>query len=154
MFLVAEFYLMLNFDFQNPTKLIFGKGQLEHLKTEVPKYGNKVLVTYGGKSAKVSGLLERVVETLKSINVEIFVNEKKVGVVDQTMKIKIPAKGEFTVPLEVGLNMKELGFMETVFGMLGGKKFDVRYEGHLKVSYHGVPIKVPVKYKDQIRVRF
>lgn len=91
---------------------------------------------------------------LKSIQVDIYVNEKKVGVVDQTMKIKIPAKGEFTVPLEVGLNMKELGFMDTVFGMLGGKKFDIRYEGHLKVSYHGVPIKVPVNYKDQIRVRF
>ena len=91
---------------------------------------------------------------LKSIKVDIYVNEKKVGVVDQTMKIKIPAKGEFTVPLEVGLNMKELGFMDTVFGMLGGKKFDIRYEGHLKVSYHGVPIKVPVNYKDQIRVRF
>lgn len=25
----------------NPTKLIFGKGRLEELKTEVPKYGKK-----------------------------------------------------------------------------------------------------------------
>jgi hypothetical protein len=82
------------------------------------------------------------------------VNEKKVGTVDQQMKIKIPAKGEFTVPLEVNLNMKELGFMDTVLGMLGGKKFDVRYAGHLKVTYHGIPIKVPVNYKDQIRVSF
>lgn len=91
---------------------------------------------------------------LKAISVDIFVNEKKVGTVDQQMKIKIPAKGEFTVPLEVNLNMKELGFMDTVLGMLGGKKFDVRYAGHLKVTYHGIPIKVPVNYKDQIRVSF
>ncbi len=70
------------------------------------------------------------------------------------MKIKIPAKGEFTVPLEVNLKMKELGFMDTVFGMLGGKKFDIRYEGYLKVNYRGVPIKVPVHYKDEVRVRF
>ena len=91
---------------------------------------------------------------LKAINVDIYINEKKVGRVDQEMKIVIPSKGEFTVPLEVSLNMKELGFMDTVFGMLGGKKFDVRYEGYLKVTYHGFPIKVPVKYKDQIRVSF
>ena len=84
----------------------------------------------------------------------IYINEKKVGRVDQEMKIVIPSKGDFTVPLEVNLNMKELGFMDTVFGMLGGKKFDVRYEGYLKVTYHGFPIKVPVKYKDQIRVSF
>lgn len=91
---------------------------------------------------------------LKSINVDIYVNEKKVGTVDQTMKIKIPARGEFTVPLEVNLKMKELGFMDTLFGMLGGKKFDIRYEGHLKVNYRGVPIRVPVNYKDEVRVRF
>jgi LEA14-like dessication related protein len=91
---------------------------------------------------------------LKAINVDIYINEKKVGRVDQQMKILIPSKGDFTVPLEVNLNMKELGFMDTVFGMLGGKKFDVRYEGFLKVTYHGIPIKVPVKYKDQIRVSF
>jgi LEA14-like dessication related protein len=91
---------------------------------------------------------------LKAIKVDIYVNEKKVGSIDQKMKIKIPSRGEFTVPLEVGLKMKELGFMDTLFGMLGGKKLDVRYEGHLKVTYHGVPIRVPVNYKDQIRVSF
>jgi LEA14-like dessication related protein len=91
---------------------------------------------------------------LKRINVDIYVNEKKVGTVDQHLHIKIPSKGEFSVPLEVKLSMKELGFMDTLFGMLGGKKFNVRYEGHLKVTYHGFPIKVPVNYKDEIRVSF
>ena len=91
---------------------------------------------------------------LKHIKVDIFVNGKKVGVVDQHLHIKIPAKGEFTIPFEVKLAMKELGFMDTLFGMLGGKKFKVRYEGFLKVTYHGFPLKVPVNYEDEIRVRF
>lgn len=30
---------MQNFVFRNPTKLIFGKGQLERLKTEIPQFG-------------------------------------------------------------------------------------------------------------------
>ena len=32
---------MQNFVFRNPTKLIFGKGQLEQLKTEIPQFGKK-----------------------------------------------------------------------------------------------------------------
>jgi LEA14-like dessication related protein len=91
---------------------------------------------------------------LKKIKVEIFINGKKVGDVDQTLKMKIPSREEFTVPLEVKLAMKELGFMDTVLGMIGGKKFDVHYKGFLKLSYHGLPIKIPVDYKDEIKVKF
>jgi LEA14-like dessication related protein len=91
---------------------------------------------------------------LKKIKVEIFINGKKVGDVDQELKTKIPSQAEFTVPLEVKLAMKELGFMDTVLGMLGGKKFKVHYKGFLKLSYHGFPIKVPVNYEDEIKVRF
>jgi LEA14-like dessication related protein len=91
---------------------------------------------------------------LKHINVDIFVNGKKAGKVEKDYKIKIPANGEFSVPLEVKLNMKELGFVDTLLGMLGGKKFDVEYVGKLGLVYRGIPIKVPVNYKSQIRVSF
>lgn len=91
---------------------------------------------------------------LKKINIQIYVNGKKTGDVNQDLKTVIPAQGEFTVPLEVKLSMKELGFMDTVLGMLGGKKYEVHYQGFLRLSYHGVPIKVPVDYKDEVRLRF
>ncbi|MBP1999050.1 alcohol dehydrogenase YqhD (iron-dependent ADH family) [Paenibacillus shirakamiensis] len=58
---------MINFSFHNPTRLIFGKGQLEALKTEVPRYGNNVLLVYGGGSIKRSGLYERVLANLSEI---------------------------------------------------------------------------------------
>ena len=91
---------------------------------------------------------------LKKIKVDVFVNGKKAASVDQDLKTVIPANDEFTVPIEVKLAIKELGFMDTLLGMIGGKTFEVRYEGSLKLSYHGVPINVPVNYKDEIRVRF
>jgi LEA14-like dessication related protein len=91
---------------------------------------------------------------LKHINVDIYVNGKKAGSVKQDYKIVIPAKGEFSVPLEVKLNMKELGLLDTILGMIGGKRFDIRYVGHLRLSYHGLPVKVPVDYKSQIKVTF
>lgn len=91
---------------------------------------------------------------LKKIDVEIFVDGKKAASVDQEMKTFIPAKSEFTVPLEVKLAIKELGLMDTIFGMIGGKKFKIHYKGSLKLSYRGLPINVPVDYKDEVRLSF
>lgn len=91
---------------------------------------------------------------LKRINVDIFVNGKKAASVNQELKTLIPANAEFTVPLEVKLAIKELGFMDTLLGVIGGKTFEVRYEGFLKLTYHGFPLNVPVRYKDDVRIRF
>ena len=49
---------MYNFDFWNPTKIIFGKDRLEELDNLVPKDA-KVLVTYGGGSVKDFHLIFR-----------------------------------------------------------------------------------------------
>ncbi|RSK28391.1 iron-containing alcohol dehydrogenase [Bacillus sp. HMF5848] len=62
---------MDNFVFQNPTKLIFGKGQLERLSQEVPKYGKKVLVVYGGGSIKRNGIYDNVMAILKDLECEV-----------------------------------------------------------------------------------
>ncbi|MEK4077236.1 iron-containing alcohol dehydrogenase [Paenibacillus sp. FSL M7-0656] len=62
---------MRSFQFYNPTRLIFGKGQLEALKTEVPKYGKRVLLVYGGGSIKRSGLYDQVIGLLKEAGAEV-----------------------------------------------------------------------------------
>lgn len=91
---------------------------------------------------------------LKRINIDIFVNGKKAASVNQELKTLIPSNDEFSVPLEVKLAIKELGFMDTLLGVIGGKTFEVRYEGFLKLTYHGFPINVPVRYKDDVKIRF
>lgn len=63
---------MENFEYQNTTKLIFGRGQVEALRTEVPPYGNKVLVVYGGGSIKRSGLYDQVMSVLQSAGLTVF----------------------------------------------------------------------------------
>ncbi len=63
---------MDTFTFYNPVKLIFGKDQTEQLKEEVPKYGNKVLMVYGGGSIKKNGLYDQITGLLKEIDAEVF----------------------------------------------------------------------------------
>ncbi len=50
---------MLNFKFYNPTQIVFGKDQLQELDNLVPKNA-RVLITYGGGSAKRTGVLDKV----------------------------------------------------------------------------------------------
>ena len=57
---------MQNFDYQTPTRLIFGKGVVDEKLAEVMSgFGKKVLLTYGGGSIKKLGLYDKVKELLK-----------------------------------------------------------------------------------------
>lgn len=60
---------MNNFVFQNPTKIIFGKGTQSLVGAETSKYADKVLLHYGGGSIRKSGLYDTVVRSLKDAGV-------------------------------------------------------------------------------------
>lgn len=61
---------MQNFDYQTPTRLIFGEGVVEQLPEVMAQFGKKVLLTYGGGSIKKLGLYDKVKELLSDF--EIF----------------------------------------------------------------------------------
>ncbi|SHJ37726.1 NADP-dependent alcohol dehydrogenase [Malonomonas rubra DSM 5091] len=50
---------MQNFNFHNPTSIIFGKGQMKQLDSQIPQ-NSKVLITYGGGSVIKNGVLDKV----------------------------------------------------------------------------------------------
>ena len=56
--------MMNNFSFQNPTKLIMGKGTIARLSDEIPA-GKKVMITFGGGSVKKNGVYDQVKAALK-----------------------------------------------------------------------------------------
>jgi len=62
---------MNNFDFQNPTKILFGKGQIATLSKEIPENA-KVLLLYGGGSIKNNGVYNQVKAALANFEVLEF----------------------------------------------------------------------------------
>ena len=62
---------MLNFNLQNPTKILFGKNQIANLRHETPQ-NKRILLTYGGGSIKSSGVYKKVMQALKNHTVYEF----------------------------------------------------------------------------------
>lgn len=60
-----------NFNYCNPTKLYFGDDSLKFLNDELPKYGDNVLLVYGGGSIKKNGIYDAVIDILKNNNKNI-----------------------------------------------------------------------------------
>lgn len=112
---------MKNFIYQNPTKIIFGKGQIEELKNEIPQ-NSKVLLLYGGGSIKKNGIYEQVTKVLKGFEFVEFGG--------------VPANPEYSVLMQaVQLIKKEnVNYILAVGGgsVIDGTKFvsaAVKYTG-------------------------
>lgn len=62
---------MLDFEYHAPTHVVFGKNSVEKVGSLVREQGcKKVLIHYGGGSAKRSGLLDRVAKSLENAGVD------------------------------------------------------------------------------------
>ncbi len=55
---------MNNFIFQNPTRLIFGKGMIAELAKAIPA-NKRIMVTFGGGSVKKNGVYEQIQKALQ-----------------------------------------------------------------------------------------
>ncbi|WP_163713128.1 iron-containing alcohol dehydrogenase [Mangrovibacterium lignilyticum] len=62
---------MNNFIFQNPVKILFGKGQINEIASELPAKG-KIMLTYGGGSIFRNGVYDQVKEAIKGLDVIEF----------------------------------------------------------------------------------
>lgn len=54
-----------NFSYCNPTKLYFGDDSLNFLPTELSRYGQNVVLIYGGGSIKKNGIYDEVIKILQ-----------------------------------------------------------------------------------------
>jgi LEA14-like dessication related protein len=90
---------------------------------------------------------------LKEIYVDVMVDGKPSAQVRQKLKLSIPAESDFSVPVAAQLSLKELGLLDTIVNLLGGKKYQIQYKGYVRIAVHGVTIKVPFTYQEELRLR-
>ena len=103
---------MNNFEYINPTKILFGKNQIENLGKEISSKA-KILLLYGGGSIKKNGIYEQVLKALEGFEVVEFGG--------------IPANPEYAVLMDALKVIKEqnIDFLLAVGGgsVIDGTKF-------------------------------
>ena len=60
---------MENFEFYVPTKIMFGRGQLDNLPKVINEYGTRVLLVYGGESIKKLGIYDQINQSLDNCEI-------------------------------------------------------------------------------------
>ena len=63
---------MIDFTFENPTRIHFGQNALSQLAKEVQRYGKRILLVYGGGSIKRIGLYDQVMEILNQEGAQVW----------------------------------------------------------------------------------
>jgi len=63
---------MKNFRFYNPTKVFFGKGEVDKVGKLCKEYGDTVLLVYGKSSIKKMGLYDQVISLLEKEGIKVI----------------------------------------------------------------------------------
>ena len=90
---------------------------------------------------------------VKKIKLDVFVDGKQSALIDQKLKSVIKSKTEFTLPLEVQISLKEIGLLDALLGIIGGKKYSLHYVGYIRVKVKGIPLRIPVDYSREVKLR-
>jgi len=96
---------MQNFVFDNPTRIIFGKGTIARIGNEVKRFGANVLLVYGQGSIKKHGIYDQVISSLTEANISIveFPGVKANPVFSHVLKgIELARSQNINVVLAVG----------------------------------------------------
>ena len=93
---------MYNFEYQNPVKIIFGKGEIVKVGKNIPQ-GAKVLLTYGGGSIFKNGVYDQVKASIEGFEVLEFGGIEPNPHYETLMKaVEIVKKENITFLLSVG----------------------------------------------------
>lgn len=91
--------------------------------------------------------------TLRKVDIGVRLEEKNIGRVEYRLRTKIQPNSEFTVPVDATLNLNEFDFLNNLLALFGGKRYAVRYKGSIKITVKGLPLKIPINYEDEVKLR-
>ncbi|MEM6526468.1 MAG: LEA type 2 family protein [Bacteroidota bacterium] len=125
---------------------------------EFRRVGNVKVAKVDGKEALLKGDAffynpNKASMFLKRVDIDVFLEEKRIGAINQSLKMKVEGESEFKVPVDATFKVSDVGLLNGIMSLLGGKKMTVRYAGKVKLRIYGVPVTVPVDYEDEIKLR-
>jgi LEA14-like dessication related protein len=90
------------------------------------------------------------------IDLDVYINDKKMTRVRQDVSATMPANSDFTLPLSFEVPIEEVlnDLKRNVFDVLKKKTVDYRLDGHIKVGFGNVEVAVPVEHEGTEVLKF
>ena len=63
---------MKNFHYHMPVDLFFGEGQISQLANQLQRFGNRVLLVYGGGSIKRNGIYQKIMDIFAAEHISFW----------------------------------------------------------------------------------
>jgi alcohol dehydrogenase YqhD (iron-dependent ADH family) len=123
---MEDLNMLGDFSYCNPTKLYFGEHSLEQMPEELKKYGNNVVLVYGGGSIKKNGIYDDVMNVLNQAG-------KAVTEISGVMPNPTVAK------LKEGVQIARDARADFILAVGGGSVIDYAKALSVSVNYDGDP---------------
>lgn len=137
---------MQNFEFHNPTKILFGKNQIEKINKEIPQ-NSKILLVYGGGSIFKNGVYDQVKNALNGFEIVEFGGVEANPVFETLMKAVEIVKTkniDFILAVGGGSVIDGVKFIASA-AAYQGEALDILYRKHrpIKVVPFGSVLTLP-----------
>ena len=113
---------MENFEYSQPTNVLFGKNQILNLVDCLKPYGKRVLLVYGGESIKNNGLYQTIIELLKDFEL------LELGGIQPNPKLK---------SVYEGVQICKNNNIDVILGVGGGSAIDCAKAIAVGAKYNG-----------------
>lgn len=93
---------------------------------------------------------------LSNIDLEVFIDENKVGNILQGDLASVPANADFTLPLTIDVPTKQIfkkGILGSALNALLGEDLKVAFNGSARVKILGIGFNIPIKHSENVKVK-
>jgi len=92
---------------------------------------------------------------IKSADIEIFMENKSIGKLENEYNLKVQGNSEFKVPLNVAIKLKDLNLnaIGAAFGLMGKSGPELQFLGKIRVKAYGVTFSVKVDHKQKVNIK-
>jgi LEA14-like dessication related protein len=93
---------------------------------------------------------------LQDLNLEVYANEKKIGIVKnpENIKTQISGMSEFLVPITVTLKTLDiLGGIESIIGIALGNSINIHVKGNLEAGLFFFKKQISIDYKQPVSIK-
>ena len=92
---------------------------------------------------------------VNKVDVDILIDQESAAKISRSEPFKIAPNSDFTISLDMEIDAQKFtkNLLGNLFSLGKEKSVPLDFEGNIWISVYGIPKKVPIKYKSELKFR-